>query len=98
MPSRAWGNKEDKTIKREKDIITEAEIAEAATAYEEALAPVEYTAEERAYIDFMNNPENAGRCGECPENRGFGSWGGCLPCGQQNCWVSCHCREVKNHG
>lgn len=41
-----------------------------------------------AYTDFMCNPENEYNCNECPE-RGISSTG--LPCGQQNCWVTCHC-------
>lgn len=45
-----------------------------------------FTLEE--YRHFMYNPGNSGNCAECPENRG--SRGG-LPCGQQNCWVDCHC-------
>ncbi|MBR4590204.1 MAG: hypothetical protein IKO36_06005 [Bacteroidaceae bacterium] len=49
--------------------------------------------ERNEYIDFMYNPKNSHRCGDCPENRGFSSWGGNLPCGQQNCWVDCHCRQ-----
>lgn len=43
------------------------------------------------YIDFMYNPENIGHCDKCPENRGFSDWQGCLPCGQQHCWVRVHC-------
>lgn len=45
------------------------------------------TAEE--YIAWMYNPANIRQCVDCPENRGE-SWN-CLPCGQQNCWVTCHC-------
>jgi len=51
--------------------------------------------ERKAYIDFMYNAENSHRCDECPENREFSSWGGNFPCGQQNCWVDCHCREEE---
>lgn len=45
------------------------------------------------YMSFMYNSNNEYNCEECPENRGFSSWGGNKPCGQQNCWVTCHCRE-----
>lgn len=41
-----------------------------------------------AYKDFMYNPDNVRNCSECPENIGDTNN---LPCGQQNCWVSCHC-------
>ena len=48
------------------------------------------TAEERrAYIKWMCNPKNELNCSECPENNGEK---GKLPCGQQNCWVTCHCK------
>lgn len=44
-----------------------------------------------AYEHFMFNPNNAYNCNECPE-RGNGNE--CtLPCGQQNCWVVCHCER-----
>ena len=33
-------------------------------------------------------------CDECPENKDFDDWEGKYPCGQQNCWVTCHCREI----
>lgn len=45
----------------------------------------------KAYKAFMYNPDNSMNCQECPENHGFSSFGGNLPCGQQNCWVDCHC-------
>lgn len=51
--------------------------------------------ERNAYIEFMYNPENSHCCDGCPENREFSSWGGNLPCGQQNCWVDCHCRQTE---
>ena len=44
--------------------------------------------------EWLNNPENELNCTECPENREQSSWGGCLPCGQQHCWVSCHIRKI----
>ena len=37
----------------------------------------------KAYVDFMYNRDNEHNCSECPENEGFDSWGGRLPCGQQ---------------
>lgn len=43
-----------------------------------------------AYKAFMYNPDNVRNCLECPENIGNSSN---LPCGQQNCWVSCHCNN-----
>lgn len=48
---------------------------------------------EKEYVDFMYDRNNEKSCDNCPENRGFDDWGGNLPCGQQNCWVSCHCAE-----
>lgn len=32
-------------------------------------------------------------CENCPENRGDFPHDR-LPCGQQNCWVTCHCKEM----
>lgn len=48
--------------------------------------------ERKAYVNFMYNPDNAGDCDSCPENRDMGG-NGQLPCGQYNCWVDCHCGE-----
>lgn len=47
------------------------------------------------YTAFMYNPENIGNCDECPENRDMVQGSGyiCGPCGQQNCWVTCHCQH-----
>lgn len=42
------------------------------------------------YSDFMTNPDNEYNCDHCPE-RGVNSNDYGLPCGQQNCWVTCHC-------
>lgn len=42
----------------------------------------------KAYKNFMYNRSNEFCCTECPENSGHT---GRLPCGQQNCWVTCHC-------
>ena len=50
--------------------------------------------EEREYIKFMYNPKNSHNCDECPENINSDSWQGKLPCGQQNCWVDCHCCNI----
>lgn len=47
------------------------------------------------YIKFMCNPENSHNCFDCPENQNFDSWEGKLPCGQQNCWVDCHCNREE---
>lgn len=51
--------------------------------------------ERRAYINFMYDPRNAFRCAGCPENRDDpgSAVEHRLPCGQQNCWVICHCRH-----
>lgn len=49
----------------------------------------EITVEE--YKQFMYNKDNAFNCSECPENRGFDNCSN--PCGQQNCWVHCHCNS-----
>lgn len=46
-------------------------------------------ADREEYVSFMCDPDNEYNCNECPE-RGISSNG--LPCGQQNCWVSCHCQ------
>ena len=52
------------------------------------------TAEEREkYIRFMYDPNNEYCCDDCPENREFDDWEGKLPCGQQCCWVTCHCQQ-----
>ncbi len=44
--------------------------------------------ERNEYLSFMTDPENEFNCSQCPENRRelFSR----LPCGQQNCWVTCH--------
>lgn len=52
----------------------------------------------KAYVDFMYNRDNEHNCSECPENEGFDSWGGRLPCGQQNCWVTVHCDSEEQEG
>ena len=47
----------------------------------------------KAYLQFMYNRNNEYKCEDCPENVGFDSWQAKLPCGQQNCWVTCHCKD-----
>ena len=42
--------------------------------------------ERKKYVEFMYNPEN--------EYKDFDDWEGKYPCGQQNCWVTCHCGEI----
>lgn len=49
-----------------------------------------FTKEE--YMAFMYSPENEYNCDHCPHNDGFS---GRLPCGQQNCWVTVHCRASE---
>jgi hypothetical protein len=50
--------------------------------------------ERQDYIEFMCNEENEYNCDECPENKGCAN---CFnPCGQQNCWVTCHCKSDEN--
>ena len=49
------------------------------------------------YLDFMYNPKNSYNCDKCPENSCFDGWEGKLPCGQQNCWVDCHCRNDEDY-
>lgn len=41
--------------------------------------------ERKKYVEFMYNPEN---------EYNFDDWEGKYPCGQQNCWVTCHCGEI----
>lgn len=49
------------------------------------------TAEE--YKKFMYNPDDEFKCEECPENQGMDNWQDRHPCGQWNCWVTCHCNR-----
>ena len=51
--------------------------------------------ERQHYINFMYNEANEYNCTECPENEHFDDWEGKLPCGQQICWVTCHCRQAE---
>lgn len=44
----------------------------------------------KEYSKFMYNKKNRCNCKECPSNRGVNSWNDQLPCGQYNCWVTCH--------
>ena len=50
-----------------------------------------------AYKEFMWNPLNQYKCDICPENKGqYGvRFDHLLPCGQQNCWVTCHARADR---
>ena len=57
--------------------------------FHKAIAKVKH----KLYVEFMCNPNNSHKCENCPENRNFDSWEGKLPCGQQNCWVDCHCKR-----
>lgn len=50
----------------------------------------EYTMKE--YRSFMCNKANEYNCSECPENKGYDN--SQYPCGQQNCWVTCHCKRM----
>ncbi|MFR2774830.1 MAG: hypothetical protein ACLTBR_03255 [Anaerostipes sp.] len=54
---------------------------------------MELTDHAKDFVKFVYNPENVENCSECPANEGCDSWGGNLPCGQQNCWVTVHCME-----
>lgn len=45
------------------------------------------------YLKWMYNSHNEYNCSECPENKGYNDHEGKLPCSQQNCWVTCHCRS-----
>ena len=49
------------------------------------------------YIKFMYDLRNELNCDACPENQDmvFKKY----PCGQQNCWVTCHCypERFENH-
>lgn len=52
--------------------------------------------ERKDYFEFMFNMDNEYKCDHCPENREFDNWEGKLPCGQQNCWVTCHCESLND--
>ena len=50
----------------------------------------DYIAYHSAYCEFMGNPDNEGDCEHCPHGLdGYRP----RPCGQQNCWVTIHCKE-----
>lgn len=53
----------------------------------------DFTTEE--YFEFMYNPANKFKCDSCPDNRGYSyGWNANVgPCGQQNCWVTMHCKQ-----
>ena len=44
------------------------------------------------YEAFMSEPGNRLNCERCPKNDDMD---GRLPCGQQNCWVDIHCRDIE---
>lgn len=44
------------------------------------------------YKNFMFNLNNEFNCVDCPENI-TGEYRGC---GQQNCWVTCHCKSGQD--
>lgn len=49
-----------------------------------------------AYKAFMYDPKNIMNCVDCPENILLSDkYRDGLPCGQQHCWVSCHCGEAS---
>lgn len=43
------------------------------------------------YINWMNDPANEFNCKSCRENTGSKRR---LPCGHQNCWVSCSIGKI----
>lgn len=45
------------------------------------------------YRKFMCNMNNEYNCSECPENKELDNHNDKLSCGQQNCWVTCHCNS-----
>lgn len=51
----------------------------------------------REQVKEYYNPANSHRCENCPDNVGCSDWQGCLPCGQQNCWVDCHCKGEEDN-
>lgn len=46
------------------------------------------------YIEWMYDNSNEFNCSECPENQDMEGEQHRHPCGQQNCWVSCHCKNI----
>ncbi len=48
----------------------------------------------KEYVEFMYNESNEYNCSECPENREYDGFQHRLPCGQQHCWVTAHCRKL----
>ena len=44
----------------------------------------------KEYKEFMYNEDNICNCEDCPENN---EMRGKYPCGQQSCWVACHCQN-----
>lgn len=55
--------------------------------------PAEYR---KRYLDWIYDPANVGKCGECPHNCGHdGHEVNRHPCGQQNCWVAVHVATAR---
>ena len=65
----------------------------------QGLKETDYAAYRAAYVEWMYDERNEFRCAECPhgndrmdQNRADYVVG---PCGQQHCWVTCHCRQLR---
>lgn len=55
-----------------------------------------YKAYHSAYCEFMSNLDNTHDCEHCPHGAdGYEGHYPHYPCGQQNCWVSVHCKEAE---
>lgn len=54
-----------------------------------------YMEYKKAYIAFMGDPDNIGKCENCPANRGYKNYEPDfkLPCGQQVCHVRVTCES-----
>ena len=48
---------------------------------------------QKEYCTFMYNTKNEYNCDECPAASGRYINESGLLCGQQNCWVTCHCNS-----
>ena len=68
------------------------ETRENFTDYEKAVKYFHRVVGTVEYCKFMYNPDNEMNCGNCPENKDMDG-NGRLPCGQYNCWVTCHCKR-----
>ena len=49
----------------------------------------------KEYCKFMYDENNTGKCNECPhgDDKDHSKYPFNYPCGQQNCWVTCHCNS-----